>query len=185
MSIDVTALGANSIIRNTVINRNVITPVLYSICVNNSSPITLVSGDVHDINTTEVYQAVCLAGGQAIDASAATGAAASISVGPDSEFKALEWLTHLNLLEVGRTVLMKFYLSNAGNQAVVNLINDSLTNAHVAIQVSGGASGTSGELFADNSCGGQSVLVEVSCANITPGSEQVVFNILPGYGLCR
>lgn len=183
MSVDTTTLGPNSLVRNTVTNRNTIAPVLFSICTNNNAPITLVGDDEHDLNSTDVYQAICIPGGQAVNLQSCTGAS-TISVGEDSAINALRWLTHLNLLGgVGRKVNMQFYVSGgtADVAASVNLANTSGTSLNVQIQTEGGSASDSEQLLWGGACAGTVVNVEVSCVDNTAGSEKVAFNILYGY----
>lgn len=186
MSVDTTTLGANLNIRNTVTNRNTIAPVLFSICVNNNAPITLVLGDEHALNSSDVYQAVCQPAGQPVNCQNCTGTA-TLSVGEDTALNALNWLEHLNLLGgVGRKVLLQFYLSGgtSGDGCDVQLANTSGTSTNVIIQLNGSGDNDTQQMFWGLACGGTPVTVEVSCLSNTSGSEQVVFNVQQGEGRC-
>lgn len=189
MSVDTTTLGPNSIIRNTVTNRNTIAPVLYSICVNNNAPIAFTEdGEEHELNSTDVYQAICIQNGQPVTSSAtgSTGYVA-ICVGPDTPEKALEWMTHLNLLEADptRLVLMQFYVSGGGIASDDVLLANTVgpvSYDHIEIQLDGVVLSAAGSqiLFSGGSCVGSRAMVEVSCASNTAGSEKVIFNVLSG-----
>ena len=182
MSVDTTTLGPNTNIRNTVNNRNTIAPVLFSVCTNNNAPITLVAGDVHDLNSSDTYQAICIPGGQAVNAQGCTGTA-TISVGEDSALNARNWMDHLNLLEVGRKVFLQFYVSGGqiGSGADILLANSSGSSNNVIIQYNGSNDSDNQSLMWGDECAGSVVLVEVSCLNNTADNEQVAFNLLWGY----